>query len=68
VSDATAFGLWVGAGVTGSVIGLPWLHRARSPGRRVRIWPAAGSSPEGEMEERSRRGLRLESASDALDQ
>jgi len=63
MTNAGVFGLWAAAGVTASVAGLLWLHRATS--RRSR--PADGSSPEGQFAERPRRGLKLESASGALD-
>ena len=67
MTNAGVFGLWAAAGVTASVAGLLWLHRATSRGRRVRSRPAEGSSPEGQFAERPRRGLKLESASGALD-
>jgi len=67
MTNAGVFGLWAGAGVTASVAGLLWLHRATSRGRRVRSRPAEGSSPEGQFAEGPRRGLKLESASGALD-
>ena len=67
MTNAGVFGLWAVTGVTASVAGLLWLHRATSRGRRVRSWPADGSSPEGQFAERPRRGLKLESASGALD-
>ena len=67
MTNAGVFGLWAGAGVTASVAGLLWLHRATSRGRRVRSRPAEGSSPEGQFAEGPRRGLKLEFASGALD-
>ena len=67
MTNAGVFGLWAVTGVTASVAGLLWLHRVARAGRRVRSWPAAGSSPEGQVQQTSGRGLRLESASDVLD-
>jgi hypothetical protein len=67
MTNAGAFGLWAATGVSASVAGLLWLHRVARPGRRVPSWPADGSSPEGQLDERSPRGRKLESASGALD-
>jgi hypothetical protein len=68
MTNAGVFGLWAGPGVvTASVAGLLWLHGATGPGWHVRTWPADGSAPDGELEDRSRGGLTLESASDAPD-
>ena len=67
MTNAGVFGLWAATGVTASVAGLLWLHCVARPGRRVRSCPAAGSSPEGQVQQRSGRGLRLVSASDVLD-
>jgi hypothetical protein len=67
MTSTAVFGLWAGAGVTASIVGLLWLHRATGPQRRVRSRPAEASSLGGQLGDRPAPDLRLESASDALD-
>ena len=67
MSDAAAFGLWVGAGAMASVTGLLLLRRVTHPRRRVWRRRADGSSPEGEVRDPPRTVVGLESASGPLD-